>query len=53
MYRHFFGCAFGNISIGAVLLLAQRSKYYVTCWNTGRICFTSHWTYISKMILQN
>jgi len=23
MYRHFFGCAFGKISIAAVALLAQ------------------------------
>jgi len=33
MYCHLFWCVFWKISVVAVALLAQYTKYSVTCWN--------------------
>jgi len=42
MYRHFFWCAFGKISIAAVVLLAQCTKYSVTCRNSRKYALWRH-----------
>jgi len=41
MYRHSFWCAFRNISIAAVSLLAQCTEYFVRCphRHSRKICF--------------
>ena len=42
MYRHFFWCAFGKISIAIVALLAQCTKYSVTCRNSRKYTSWRH-----------
>jgi len=42
MYRHFFWCAFGKISIAAVALLAQCTKHSVTCRNSRKYALWRH-----------
>jgi len=56
MYRHFFWCAFRNIAIAAVSLLAKCIKhtYCVTWRNDGKMCLmTLHRTLICSTLSQN
>jgi len=58
MYRHFFWCASGKISIAAVALLAQCTKCSVTCRNSRKCAswhhirfYSAQWCYRMKRVL--
>jgi len=42
MYRHFFWCAFGKISIAAVALLAHCTEHCATCRNSRKYTLWRH-----------
>jgi len=42
MYRHFFWCAFANISVAGVSLLGQCTKYCLMWRNNRKIFLWSH-----------
>jgi len=49
MYCHLFWCVFWKISVVAVALLAQYTKYSVTCWNIRKYGLWCHiWIYSSQ-----
>jgi len=46
MYRHFFWCAFGKISIAAVALLAQCTKCSVACRNSRQTFYDATYEFL-------